>query len=313
MALNTESPMVDVRGRESARPEPTSRTRFRLARTLWWVVTSLFALFFVLPVVWLLLAPTKTDGEIIREHPFSVGSLGGLQEAWGNLYAFQDGVVLNWLANSALYVGLAMVITLVTGIPAGYAMAVLEFRGRKLLLTLTLLVMLMPAATLVLPLYLEMDAAGLTGTIWSVILPFSFFPFGIYLTYIYFSSNLPSDLLAAARVDGCTEFQVFTRIALPLARPVVALVAFFGLVQNWNNFFLPFVMLPDSAQYPVQVGLNNLLTASAVFNTAAGTENQILRPELALATLVTIVPVLVLFLVSQRALVSGMLAGATKE
>ncbi len=72
-------------------------------------------------------------------------------------------------------------------------------------------------------------------------------------------------------------------------------------------------MLPDSSQYPVQVGLNNLLTASAVFNTAAGTDNQILRPELALATLVTVVPVLGLFLVSQRALVSGMFAGATKE
>jgi multiple sugar transport system permease protein len=310
MTVNIERPRV----RGPVMPaEPPGRGKARAAKSLWWAVMGLFALFFVLPVVWLLLATTKSDGEIIRRNPFAIGSFDGLSQAWDNLYAFGDGVILDWLANSALYVGLAMVITLVTGIPAGYAMAVLEFRGRKLLLTLTLLVMLMPAATLVLPLYLEMDAVGLTGTIWSVVLPFSFFPFGIYLTYIYFSSNLPGDLLAAARVDGCSELQVFTKIALPLARPVVALVAFFGLVQNWNNFFLPFVMLPDSTQYPVQVGLNNLLTASAVFNTAAGTENQILRPELALATLVTIVPVLVLFLVSQRALVSGMLAGATKE
>ncbi len=310
MSVNTAPPRVATQ-RPSELPIP--RARNRAARALWITVTALFAVFFVLPVIWLLLATTKTNDEIIRRNPFAVGSFGHLRQAWHNLYAFQDGVILHWLGNSALYVLLAMVITLVTGIPAGYAMAVLEFRGRKLLLTLTLLVMLMPAATLVLPLYLEMDAVHLTGTIWSVVLPFSFFPFGIYLTYIYFSSNLPSDLLAAARVDGCSELQVFTRIALPLARPVVALVAFFGLVQNWNNFFLPFVMLPDSSQYPVQVGLNNLLTASAVFNTAAGTDNQILRPELALATLVTIVPVLVLFLVSQRALVSGMFAGATKE
>jgi multiple sugar transport system permease protein len=313
MSVNTAPPRVDAVRPPTPPLPPSSRAKHRAARGLWIVVTALFTLFFVLPVVWLLLATTKTNDEIIRRNPFAVGSFGHLRQAWHNLYAFQDGVILHWLANSALYVLLAMVITLVTGIPAGYAMAVLEFRGRKLLLTLTLLVMLMPAATLVLPLYLEMDAVHLTGTIWSVVLPFSFFPFGIYLTYIYFSSNLPSDLLAAARVDGCSELQVFTRIALPLARPVVALVAFFGLVQNWNNFFLPFVMLPDSSQYPVQVGLNNLLTASAVFNTAAGTDNQILRPELALATLVTIVPVLVLFLVSQRALVSGMFAGATKE
>jgi len=311
---------IDV-DRAVARPAPASaapapppgRARRALVRAFLLAVLGLFALFFVLPVVWLLLAPTRSDAAIVRGRPFALGSLHGLRETWHHLYAFGDGVILHWLANSTLYVLLAMAITLLTGIPAGYAMALLEFRGRRLLLTATLLVMLMPAATLVLPLYLEMDAIGLTGTIWSVVLPFSFFPFGVYLTYIYFSSHLPSDLLAAARVDGCSEVQVFTRVALPLARPVVALVAFFGLVQNWNNFFLPFVMLPDSSRYPAQVGLNNLLTASAVFNTAAGTDNQILRPELALATLITIVPVLVLFLVSQRALVSGMLAGATKE
>ncbi|MFD8498245.1 hypothetical protein [Amycolatopsis sp. NPDC059657] len=106
---------------------------------------------------------------------------------------------------------------------------------------------------------------------------------------------------------------MFRLIALPLAKPVIALVSFFNFVGNWNNFFLPFVMLPDSADYPVQVGLNNLLAASPLFNTSSGTGNQIMRPELALGTLVTIVPVLAVFLFSQRALVSGMLAGATKE
>ena len=173
--------------------------------------------------------------------------------------------------------------------------------------------MIMPAAALVLPLYLEINAVGLTGTIWSVILPLSFFPFGVYLAYIYYSSTVPDDLLAAARLDGCSEWQVFRHIALPLAKPVIALVSFFSFTGNWNNFFLPFVMLPDSSQYPAQVGLSNLLTASAVFNTSAGTENQILRPELALAALITILPVLIVFLFSQRALVAGMLAGGTKE
>lgn len=175
MSVNTAPPRVATQ-RPSELPIP--RARNRAARALWITVTALFAVFFVLPVIWLLLATTKTNDEIIRRNPFAVGSFGHLRQAWHNLYAFQDGVILHWLGNSALYVLLAMVITLVTGIPAGYAMAVLEFRGRKLLLTLTLLVMLMPAATLVLPLYLEMDAVHLTGTIWSVVLPFSFFPSG---------------------------------------------------------------------------------------------------------------------------------------
>ena len=144
-----------------------------------------------------------------------------------------------------------------------------------------------------------------------MILPFSLFPFGVYLTYIYYSSTVPDELLAAARIDGATEWQVFRHIALPLAKPVIALVAFFSFVHNWNNFFLPFVMLPASDLYPAQVGLSNLLMTSPMFNSASGI-SYILRPELALAALVTSVPVLVVFLLSQRALVYGMTAGATK-
>ncbi|HST82285.1 MAG TPA: carbohydrate ABC transporter permease [Kineosporiaceae bacterium] len=278
----------------------------------WFVVTGVFLLFFALPVVWMLLAVTKTDSQIIRGHPFAIGTWHDFTQAWGNLLNFQDGAILLWMKNSAVYAFGSLAITLATAIPAGYGLALTEFVGRKLLLTTTLVVMIMPAAALVLPLYLEVNAVHLTGTIWSVILPLSFYPFGVYLTYIYYSSTIPPDLLAAARLDGCSEWQVFTKIALPLARPIIALVSFFSFVGNWNNFFLPFVMLPDSQQYPAQVGLSNLLAASAVFNTSAGTENQILRPELALAALLTILPVLVVFLFSQRALLSGMLAGGTK-
>jgi multiple sugar transport system permease protein len=121
-------------------------------------------------------------------------------------------------------------------------------------------------------------------------------------------------LFAAARIDGCTEWQVFRKIAIPLSRPIVALVAFFAFVANWNNFYLPFVMLPDSTKYPVQVGLEYLLSSTPAFNPANGAaDQQILRPEVAIATLVSIAPVLIIFMFAQRTLVSGMLAGATKE
>jgi multiple sugar transport system permease protein len=88
---------------------------------------------------------------------------------------------------------------------------------------------------------------------------------------------------------------------VPLARPVVALVAFFSSVANWNNFFLPFVMLPSSNQYPIQVGLENLLSSTPSFNPAAGAGLDITRPELALAMVLAVAPVLIVFLFSQRA------------
>ncbi len=295
------------------RGNPGRRPRGTVGRLLWLLPLLAFAAFFLLPVAWLLLAPSKTDNGLVHGNPLAFGSLHNIGATWHNLVTFENGALLTWMQNSAIYAFGALVITIVTSIPAGYGLALTEFRGRKLLLAVTLVVMIMPASALVLPLFLEVNAAHLVGSVWSVILPMSFFPFGVYLAYIYFSSHIPRDLLAAARLDGCSEWGVFRRIAVPLAKPVVALVAFFSFVANWNNFFLPFVMLPSSSKYPVQVGLENLLSSTPSFNPAAGAGLQITRPELALAMLVAVAPVLIVFLFSQRALVSGMLAGATKE
>ncbi|MFF0465382.1 carbohydrate ABC transporter permease [Streptomyces mexicanus] len=277
------------------------------------LLLAVLLVFFVLPVLWLLLAPSKTAGEVVRDNPLSFGSFQQIGVAWRHLFAFQDGVMLTWLRNSAVYSLGSLILTLVVSVPAGYALALSRFRGRKTLLAVTLVTMIMPQATLVLPVFLELNRFHLIGTVWSVILPFSFYPFGVYLVYIYFGSSLPRDLLAAARMDGCTEWQLFTRIALPLARPVIGLVAFFSFVGNWNNFYLPYLVLPNSDQFPVQVGLNQLLTSTPSFNPVAGAGLNITVPELALAIIVAILPVLALFLVSQRTLVAGMLAGATKE
>ena len=229
------------------------------------------------------------------------------------MFGFQDGAVTAWIGNSALYAVGALVIALVAGIPAGYALALTEFRFRRLLLVLTLVVMLIPNTALVLPIFLELSQVGLIGSPFAVILPMSFFPFGVYLTYIYFSTSIPRDLLAAARIDGCHEFQVFSRIALPLAAPIVALVAFFSFVQSWNNFFLPFVMLPSSDGYPIQVGLTSLLASTPAFNPSSAGTQSVQLPTLALATVVSVLPVLIVFLFSQRFLVAGMTAGGTKE
>jgi multiple sugar transport system permease protein len=282
-------------------------------RTIVAVMVLVFVLFFAVPIVWLLLATTKSARGLSVGHPFAVGSAGDLSTNWSQLFGFQDGAVTTWMTNSAVYALGALVITLVVSIPAGYALALTRFRFRRLLLVLTLIVMLIPNTALVLPIFLELNAVGLIGTPLSVILPMSFFPFGVYLTYIYFSTSIPRDLLAAARIDGCRELQVFTRIALPLAAPIVALVAFFSFVQNWNNFFLPFVMLPASDGYPVQVGLTSLLASTPAFNPSSAGGQSVQLPTLALATVVSVLPVLIVFLVSQRFLVAGMTAGGTKE
>ncbi|MFI7133514.1 carbohydrate ABC transporter permease [Nonomuraea sp. NPDC050153] len=271
-----------------------------------------FAVFFVVPMLWLLLASTKSPADLVHGDPLSPGSLGSLLANWRHLMSFQDGAVLTWMGNSVTYAAFSVALTLLVSIPAGYAMALMRFTGRRLLLIVTLVVMLMPGTALVLPIFLELSYAGLVNRAASVVLPMSFFPFGVYLTYIYFSTSVPGELLDAARLDGCGESATFLRVALPLARPVVALVAFFSFVTNWNNFFLPYVMLPDSDNYPMQVGLTQMLAATPTFNPVVGANAEVQPPELVLATLLSIAPVLLVFLFSQRFLVAGLTAGATK-
>jgi multiple sugar transport system permease protein len=280
------------------------------------VVLATFAVFFVVPVLWLILAPTKSDHALVTDGPLSFGSFHQVSLAWKHLDAFSDHIYRTWITNSLLYAFSATAIVLATAIPAGYGLAFGTFPGRRLVLTLTLVVMIMPAAALVLPIFLELNSLHLIGNALSVILPFAFFPFGVYLAYIYYVTAVPRDLLDAARADGCGEWLTFRRVALPLAKPVVALVFFFSFVADWNNFFLPYAVIADSSQYPIQVGLSDLLSSTPSFNPAQGGGGQqvnIFRPELALATLLAVIPVAIVFLLSQRALVRGLVGGAVKE
>ena len=287
-----------------------------LRRVLVIAVLVFFTVFFVLPLAWLLLAPTKSQAQLNGangELPFSFGSFDQLAENWNNLVSFQHGIIWTWLGNSVLYTGVALVVTIIVTIPAGYALAMTTFKLRRLVLITTLMVMLIPNTALALPIFLELTRVQLVGTPLAVILPFAFFPFGVYLTYIYFSTTMSRDLLDAARIDGAGEFRVFTKIAVPLATPVIALVGFFNFVSNWNNYFLPFVTQPGSRKMPIQVGLTELISNTPVFNPTNVASLTISLPQLALATLISVAPVLVVFLFSQRFLVTGLTAGATKE
>ena len=290
-------------GSVAAGPEPSVAAHPEAGRlatqTLRALVLLAFAIFFGVPLLWLVLAPTRTDHDLLTGPSFAFGSVHNVALAWHHLDSFGDHLYRRWLANSALYAFGATALTLATGIPAGYGLATGAFPGRRLILTLTLIAMLMPATALVLPIFLELNALHLLGSVFAVILPFAFFPFGVYLAYLYFTTRLPTGVLDAARVDGCGEWQVFFHVALPIARPVLALVFFFSFAADWNNFFLPYVVLPDSAQYPVEVGLSDLLVSAS-------------RPMLALAALIAAVPVALVFLVCQRALARGLLGDATR-
>lgn len=278
-----------------------------------WLLLLAFAVYCVLPLLWLIIAPSKTDAQITGQAPLSFGSWDQVAVAWQNLMSYADGVIIVWALNSVWYSIASLAITLVTSLTAGYALAVSRIPLRKPLLILTLVTMMLPPTALVLPLFLEINAVGLTNTALSVILPASFYPFGVYLAFIYFSTTLPRELLEAARLDGSSEWGVFCNVGLPLAKPLIGLLAFFSFVANWNNYFLPYVMLSREDTYNLPVGLGALIAGTPALNPAnGGSFLPIHRPEVALAGLIVVVPIAIIFLFCQRYLVRGILAGSVK-
>ena len=287
-----------------------------LGFVLRWVVLLIFAVYFFVPVVWLLLAPSKSAPDLLAMNPLSFGTFERIAQAWQRIIEYQNGEVLLWIVNSIRYVAFSLVLALIISIPAGYILAVARFPGRTALLWLTLISMLLPPSALVLPLFMELNLVHLVNTQWAVILPAAFFPFGTYLTYIYYASSLPANLLDAARVDGCSEFQLFWHIALPLATPLLGLLSFINFNINWNNFFGPYVLLNDDRLFNLPVGIQQFVTATSAirpgFNPSPGIMVGYQQAEAALLGLIMVVPVAIVFLLAQRYVVGGAFTGSVK-
>lgn len=310
-------PVLDV----GPTPEPTRtvvrsprrrRRRFGPTSVLRLITLYGFAVFCLVPLLWLVMAPSKDNAQLMAT-PLSFGSFERYALAWQHLAEYDGGVIFLWMANSVVYAIVPVIISVVISLLAAYALATMRFVGRKLILLTTLLAIVLPATALVLPLFLELNTFGLINTAASVILPAAFFPFGVYLAFVFFSTSMPKELLEAARIDGCSEVGVFWRIALPLSKPVIGLLVFFSFVANWNNYFLPYVMLTDSSMFNLPVGLGTLIASTPALNpSAGGTFLPIHMAEAAMAGLIVVVPVAILFLFFQRFLIRGILSGSTK-
>ena len=275
--------------------------------------TLLFALcFFGIPIVWLIGAAFRSEISLYSSRAFDWPDLASFAESWVTLTSYNDFQILLWAKNTLIYCTGGVILSLIACIPAGYALALSEFPGRRLILIATLIAMITPSTALVLPIFLELNQLGLTNTYSGMVLASGFFPFGVYLTYIFFSSSLPEGVLDSAVIDGCSRIQVFTHIALPLAKPIISLVAFFSFLAIWANYFLAFVLLTDPNLYNLPVGLTDLVSSSGALSNLAGNDIPIRKPEVLLAALLIILPVLIVFLAAQRFVKSGMLAGAEK-
>ncbi|PJJ55785.1 carbohydrate ABC transporter permease [Compostimonas suwonensis] len=268
------------------------------------IVLVLGALYCVLPVSWIAIASTKTPGELFSTFSFSPSFSGGFAENIQALFAYNDGVFVRWTLNTLLFAGVGALVSVFVSAAAGYALAKYRFRGRETIFKLILAGVLIPQIALAIPQYLLLSNLNMTGTYWSVLLPSLINPFSIYLCRIFAAGSVPTEILEAGRIDGAGEYRLFWSVGLRLMLPGLITVFLLQFVAIWNNFMLPYIMLSKEGMFPLTVGLFSLL------NRGAGAAS--LYTLVITGSLVSIVPLIILFLVLQRYWRLDVLSGGLK-
>ncbi|WP_370085936.1 carbohydrate ABC transporter permease [Streptacidiphilus sp. MAP12-16] len=261
------------------------------------------AVYCLLPVIWVLVAATKSSAQLFSTFTLLPGS--GLLANLRDLSAYRGGEFWHWMLNSAFYAGFGALLSAALSGVTGYALAKYRFAGRNAVFNILLAGVLMPPVVLAIPQYLLMAKIGLADSYWSVLLPSIVSPYGIYLARIYAAGAIPDDVIEAARMDGASEWRLFRTIAMPMMAPGLVTVFLFQFVAIWNNFLLPFIMLGDDSKFPVTVGLFTLLKQGAAAPA--------LYTLVITGSLISVLPLIGLFLSLQRYWRLDLLSGAVKS
>jgi multiple sugar transport system permease protein len=210
-------------------------------------------------------------------------------------FANSQAGILSWVRNSVVFTLSALVFSVLSSITAGFVMAILYIPFRKTMIVLTLITMLIPATAMAMPLYVLVDHVHLNDTILGLIIASSYYPFGAFLSYLYFSSAMPSDLVGMGRMDGLGDWGLFYHLGIPLSKSLWSIVTFFSFINLWNSYQLPKVLLNAPEHSTLPMGLELLY--------GKGT---------ATVGILMLIPAILLYLLSQRSIERGIFSGAVK-
>jgi multiple sugar transport system permease protein len=276
----------------------TTLKRSPLATTL----LLLGAAYCLLPVLWVLIASSKSASELFST--FTLAPSTHLFDNLVDLAGYRDGLYWRWMGNTIVYAGAGAAVSTLISAMAGYALAKFEFRGKSTVFNIILAGVLVPGVILAIPQYLLLAKLGMTNTYWAVLLPSFISPYGIYLARIFAAAAVPTEILEASRIDGSGEWRTFGTVVLPMMRTGLVTVFLFQFVAIWNNFMLPYIMLGDDKLYPITVGLNGLLNQ--------GANQPSMYTSVVTGALVSIIPLIALFLTLQRYWQVDLAAGGVK-
>lgn len=250
-----------------------------------------------IPLLWMLSASMMPQGEATSFPPRLVPSRVTF-EHYANL--FERLHLSRAFFNSLFIAVMATLCSLLFNSMAGYAFAKLHFRGRDKLFAFLIGALAIPAQVSMLPLFLMLKSIGVVNTYFGAILPSMATIYGLFLIR-QFMVSIPDELIQAARIDGASELRIYWSVILPLARPALATLAIFTFMGSWNDFMWPLIILTDDDKYTLPVAIANLV----------GEHAQDLELMMA-ASVITVIPVLLLFFVLQKQYIAGLTAGSVK-
>lgn len=262
------------------------------------IVLLLVALLVLLPVIWLFVSSFKTDADVISWPP------SFLPKQWVvTQYQYVIGVipVVSMLKNTVIFAGSVTLISLVIDSLAAYAFARMHFKGKNVIFSIILMTMMVPFQVIMIPLYMEEYTVGILNTYAGLILPRIASAYGIYLLSSFFM-GIPKSLEEAARIDGMTDIKIYAQIIVPLSKPAFVSLGIFHFMNNWNDLLYP-MMLTSSVE---------MRTLSAGLAILVGNHSIKYGPTLA-ATVISVTPLLVLFLAGQRFFMEGIATTGVKE
>ncbi|MEG2087930.1 MAG: carbohydrate ABC transporter permease [Angelakisella sp.] len=260
------------------------------------ILLTLITTLFVFPFYWVITGSVKLQQETVALPPKLLPQNPTLE----NYAALFRQPAWQWLFNSIFIAGVTMILVCLVSASAGYVLAKKRFYGGKFLFALFIMAMALPKQVVLVPLVRQVNAMGFHNTLWAAILPAIGWPFGIFLMK-QFSETIPTEMLEAAKIDGCSEFATFAQIVIPMVKPGIGALAIFTFISAWNDYFLQLIMLLNRANLTLQLGI---ATMQGEFSTNYGL-------LMAGATFAAI-PIVTIFIVFQKSFTQGITMGAVK-
>lgn len=254
----------------------------------------------VFPLLALTLASFKPSTELMR-YGLNLQLQLDILSLDNYIYLFTDGsIYFHWFKNSMIISFVSTVLALGFSSMVGYSLAMYKFKGQAVVMFLVLLIMMIPFEILMLPLFRLMILLNAVDTYAGVILPMIIHPLAIFF-FRQYSLGLPNDLMDSARIDGCTEYGIFFKIMVPLLKPAYGAMGILLALFSWNNFLWPLVVIRSSEMFTLPIGLAGLITPY-------GNNYDVLIS----GSVLTVIPIMIVFIFAQKYFIASLSAGAVK-